>query len=71
MVVKRRVQFLIPMNTETLVKCNELINILGIMFKNNDISLTVLCRTLGLCQPTQNENGGNIISKAVVGKIRH
>jgi hypothetical protein len=24
-----------------------------------------------VCQPKQNENGGNIISKAVIGKIEH
>jgi len=71
MVMKTRVQFLFPLNTETFVKCNELISTIGIMFKNNYISLAVLCRTheILVCEPKQTENGENIIVKAVIGKI--
>jgi len=43
--MKVREQFLYPVNSETTVKSNELINTLGIMLKNNGISLTVLCGT--------------------------
>jgi len=43
--MKVREQFLYPVNSKTIVKCNELINTLSIMLKNNGISLTVLCRT--------------------------